>query len=399
MMSICISQNIDERIYTQLSKLSTKTNADLLITEYQSFISMFPNSSFQKHANFNLAEVYYQERKYLRAFALYLRSSVLYRGYQNETILLKLKSIVENYESRLLTDKRELIQNTLAYISTGNLIDDLLKYIHAMDELNSEYFFQDIIQNGRLFIQLFPQSINNDVVSSMIANAYQREGEHTHAILYYSRVHSFFEDSELQDDALYNIAKIYQNDLDKYPEAIKTYSSLIDTFPTSAYAPKSLFHIAEINEKELENKFEAIQYYTKMIKQYPQDSTSVDALFRIASLYDDENSFNQSIPVYKRIITEYKHSRKAPNAQMKLIRIYKKELNDIVNAIREMRFFSETFPQHEEAAYYLLEAGDLSLDELKNEDEALAIYKEVIANFNGTDYASRAESRIDDLKR
>ena len=391
------SQSLDEKIYNHIKSKTNQTENIILIKEYFSFISQFPTSKYQKNANLDIAEIYYKEEEYHQALAFYLRTATLYRGYKSSELNLKVKSIIENFEESDYESVANKILSALNYVSTNQLIDDLLAYLKMLDNLNSTYMFDSIVWNSELFIRLFPSSINNDISMMVLAKTYHLNESYNEAVLYYNRISLFFEDSELQDDASFSTAQIYEKDLSLYSEAVKEYDRLYQTFPKSPFAPKAIYNIAAIYEKEFENNLDAIKYYTLLLDKFPSDSNVVDGLFRIAKLYEDKNAYDLAINTYKKVLDIYPAHNRTPDAQMNIISAYEDNINDIVKSIEEMKHFAKLFPKHPEASYYLFEAAELYNDTLKNSGEAKTLYKQILAQYSGTSYAEKAEDRLIDI--
>jgi outer membrane protein assembly factor BamD (BamD/ComL family) len=80
------------------------------------------------------------------------------------------------------------------------------------------------------------------------------------------------------------VAKIYDENLNNYPEAIKSYMEIVDKFPTTKDAKQSLFLIAFIYDEKMKDKDNAIKSYKKFLEKYPQDTDPNEKLSESAKV-------------------------------------------------------------------------------------------------------------------
>ncbi|MCK4754299.1 MAG: tetratricopeptide repeat protein, partial [Calditrichia bacterium] len=86
-----------------------------------------------------------------------------------------------------------------------------------------------------------------------------------------------------------------------------------------------------------------------------------------------------------------------PEALLEIENLYRRRLENYEKAIETLKLYADQFPQREDAAERLFDAGDIYSDDLNNKQAAIDTYNEVINKFPTSDYAEKAKDRIQDL--
>ncbi|WP_104712388.1 DUF7494 domain-containing protein [Helicobacter cetorum] len=109
-----------------------------------------------------------------------------------------------------------------------------------------------------------------------------------------------------------------QVDSQSYFDALRTISRIFKNYPQTIFK-KDLYYLEIIALSKLNiKKTLLIDIGTKWIKNYPTDPNIPEVLYYVAKALDENNHYKQAIRHYKRILLEYKDSRYAPLAQMRL---------------------------------------------------------------------------------
>jgi tetratricopeptide (TPR) repeat protein len=87
-----------------------------------------------------------------------------------------------------------------------------------------------------------------------------------------------FPKSEKVIFAYNQIAGIYFDKLQNYPEAINTYKAIYENYPDKKEAKQSLFMVAFIYDETLKDKENAKTFYKKFIEKYPTDTDPNDKM-------------------------------------------------------------------------------------------------------------------------
>ncbi|MUU52662.1 tetratricopeptide repeat protein [Helicobacter pylori] len=130
-----------------------------------------------------------------------------------------------------------------------------------------------------------------------------------------------------------------QMDSQAYFDALRTISRAFKNYPQTIFK-KDLYLLEIIALGKLGiKKSLLIDIGTQWIKNYPTDPNIPEALYYVAKALDENNNYKQAMRYYKRILLEYKNSRYAPLAQMRLA-IEAAEASDLSSA---SMLFKEAF--------------------------------------------------------
>ncbi|WP_025448572.1 tetratricopeptide repeat protein [Helicobacter pylori] len=130
-----------------------------------------------------------------------------------------------------------------------------------------------------------------------------------------------------------------QMDSQAYFDALRTISRAFKNYPQTIFK-KDLYLLEIIALGQLGiKKSLLIDIGTQWIKNYPTDPNIPEALYYVAKALDENNNYKQAVRYYKRILLEYKNSRYAPLAQMRLA-IEAAETSDLSSA---SMLFKEAF--------------------------------------------------------
>lgn len=186
-----------------------------------------------------------------------------------------------------------------------------------------------------------------------------------------------------------------QMDSQAYFDALRTISRAFKNYPQTIFK-KDLYLLEIIALGKLGiKKSLLIDIGTQWIKNYPTDPNIPEALYYVAKALDENNNYKQAVRYYKRILLEYKNSRYAPLAQMRLA-IEAAEGSDLSNA---SMLFKEAFSNakdKESASEIALNWAEAEINYQNFNNAKYLIDKVVQSN---PDYLStHSESALDLLK-
>ncbi|XNZ27605.1 tetratricopeptide repeat protein [Helicobacter pylori] len=186
-----------------------------------------------------------------------------------------------------------------------------------------------------------------------------------------------------------------QMDSQAYFDALRTISRAFKNYPQTIFK-KDLYLLEIIALGQLGiKKSLLIDIGTQWIKNYPTDPNIPEALYYVAKALDENNNYKQDVRYYKRILLEYKNSRYAPLAQMRLA-IEAAEGSDLSSA---SMLFKEAFSNakdKESASEIALNWAEAEINYQNFNNAKYLIDKVVQSN---PDYLSmHSESALDLLK-
>ncbi|WP_120897378.1 DUF7494 domain-containing protein [Helicobacter pylori] len=180
-----------------------------------------------------------------------------------------------------------------------------------------------------------------------------------------------------------------------YFDALRTISRAFKNYPQTIFK-KDLYLLEIIALGQLGiKKSLLIDIGTKWIKNYPTDPSIPEVLYYVAKALDENNNYKQAMRYYKRILLEYKDSRYAPLAQMRLA-IEAANASNLSNA---SMLFKEAFSNakdKESASEITLNWAEAEINYQNFNNAKYLIDKVVQSN---PDYISKhSESALDLLK-
>ncbi|OOQ30063.1 tetratricopeptide repeat protein [Helicobacter pylori] len=186
-----------------------------------------------------------------------------------------------------------------------------------------------------------------------------------------------------------------QMDSQAYFDALRAISRAFKNYPQTMFK-KDLYLLEIIALGKLGiKKSLLIDIGTQWIKNYPTDPNIPEALYYVAKALDENNNYKQAMRYYKRILLEYKNSRYAPLAQMRLA-IEAAEASDLSSA---NMLFKEAFSNakdKESASEIALNWAEAEINYQNFNNAKYLIDKVVQSN---PDYIStHSESALDLLK-
>jgi tetratricopeptide (TPR) repeat protein len=99
-------------------------------------------------------------------------------------------------------------------------------------------------------------------------------------------ISTLFPDHGLKDDIMYTKALAYVK-LKEYDKAVDLYSSIFEEFPDEIRADNAIFNLAELYENQLENQEEAQKLYEKLFLDYSNSTFAIEARKRYRLLRGD----------------------------------------------------------------------------------------------------------------
>ena len=97
---------------------------------------------------------------------------------------------------------------------------------------------------------------------------------------------NLYSEHGLKDDILYLEAKLYEKKRD-YLKAEELYQLIVDTFPDEIRADNALYNMAQLYEHQLANPEKAKACYEKLFMEYTDSTFAIDARKRFRILRGD----------------------------------------------------------------------------------------------------------------
>lgn len=153
--------------------------------------------------------------------------------------------------------------------STSKLIsnDALDLSIFIMDNLGLDSNTHALSEYAKAELLIFQNKLDESIEKlTILGNLYSEHG--------------------LKDDILYLEAKLYEKKRD-YLKAEELYQEIVDTFPTEIRADNALYNMAQLYEHQLANPEKAKACYEKLFMEYTDSTFAIDARKRFRILRGD----------------------------------------------------------------------------------------------------------------
>lgn len=260
-------------------------------------------------------------KNFLTITLLLLLPLVSIKGQQKKTLeslstkeLLKLKKYCQREIVRLEKEKRRML---IKGIQDG---EDFLR-----SHSDSKMLDKVLIRLGELYYRLAEDKFIHDMQryeqefekyqKGLLSNPPEEpKRDFSKAIEKYQLLLDRFPQSELVDDALYNMAFALEQS-GRASEAKDVYKRLIDQFPQSKYLPEALMRIAEYYFNPPVSQIrEAIKYYKKVLdhKNTPRYS---EALYKLGWSYYRLGRYPDAISYFTLLVEEIDREKKLGLAQ------------------------------------------------------------------------------------
>lgn len=213
-------------------------------------------------------------------------------------------------------------------------------------------FIEKNPDKGRLYlrqvIDSFPKSFYAQRAKLAIADSYFEEGDEGSMIIAASEYREFislYPYSPSAAYAQYQIAMTFfkkthkpGRDQTKTRQALEEFKQVVTKYPLSEEAEQANEKIIECEERLAEHSLNiAIHYYkrtgykatisrlTEILTQYPNFSKMNEVYFYLADAYFQSGQTEQSIPYFRKLISDYPESNHAKDAQERLQEIEKNQ--------------------------------------------------------------------------
>jgi outer membrane protein assembly factor BamD len=245
----------------------------------------------------------------------------------------------------------------------------------------------------RMVIRRFPRSDIAPAAMFNSARMYEKQGKLEKAFHDYQTIVERYPRSEHFEPALeaeYTIAKAYLDGkrIDVYgvptmpsmAKAEEMFKKIVTNGPFSKIAPLAQYGIGQALEKS-GSITSAVTAYQQVVDRYPNSEVGADAMYQIGYVYlqasratgYDETAAVRAQEAFEDFLVKYPNSHKAPQAQDNLKTLQGRKSNDAFNIAR---FYDK---QHNYKAAYVY-------------------YNEVLQQQPDSQQASRAKTRMDQIR-
>jgi tetratricopeptide (TPR) repeat protein len=299
-----------------------------------------------------------------------------------------------------------------AYYITGNCWSGIKNYAKALEAYsmaltrypNSAYRADLLFQAGVMSYNLedyeasaakfesFGEEFGEhpNMVFALYYQAYShfRRGLWQGARLIFSRLMSKYPNSEMVDEAHYQVAECFYNER-QYHEALEAYRLILRDYSESRYAEDALYNVSWC-QFQLEQEEEAVATLQEVVIRFPKGDYSADAQFTVGDYFYNKRDYARAEEAYQNVIDLFPESPRARQAGALI-----HELNQITSylayqeavvlfdekkylaAIEAFQGIIEEYPGSDVVVGAWANIG-ASYEQLSRWDDALEIYNKLI---------------------
>ena len=367
---------------------------EFLQNELKVFCDRYPESSFAAEAGYLLAKTYSDARDDDEALAVLLKTMYFYPNSEIQTAAVAEahRIIATNgaYKDRVA----ELNQIVDGEFEEGSAADRYFRYLSFLNRLEQKKLYDWMLDEYYYFIVKYKDDNRVEKVHRWIADIYAAKGDAVAAVAGYQKYEKLFPVNKNLPYVIINRAEVLSEELREYALAKSLLTQVVDNYPKTEYSGIALFARAKIKTERFKDFSGAIADYRQLIADNPQGDKAVDAFFAIADIDVRRlKAYQAAIDVYNEVVEAYPGNARGVEALKESADLYYKLKDPYTSALQYARI-AELYPDHPEAAQWLYYAGDMTMNKLKEYQQAKTYYEKVVEKYPGTEYAGKAQQRI-----
>lgn len=351
---------------------------------YKKFLENYPNQNLSEQVAFNLASIYYQERKESIA-ADYLQALINSEQPEIKVRALNLLGEIE-FNARNYSKANEYFQTVLQLPN----VNPSETHQALLGKGVSDYYLDDFNEAVKSLGKLIDAAPNfeKNKANFYLAEANFAMGEFERAVTYYNRVN--IDDDEVGEQTIYGKAYAYYNSGD-YANAIYYFNEFITRSNETNKIIEAKLRLAD-SFYGTKNFGRASQIYDEVFSQYKSTLNNDYALYQYgqALFYADRPS--EAIIKFRELQQKFPNSRYVDESQYLIGWINFKESN-FNNAVSEYKAVLKKYPSSPIVPIALYSIGDAFFN-LAEYDSSITYYNRLIDAHQNSEYVYDAINGI-----
>lgn len=371
---------------------------DLLLTEIDQYIALYPDGAELIDAYFLAGKVLEEKGDRVQAVAAHLRTIFLFSGSPHAgNPRDEIKRLIA--EERRYNDVRATVLAQLEAESSGSIADRYFAYLQFLVKLNVSRLHDWLLRESAYFVRTYPAHVGVELGLLMIADVLEKDGQERQAAAAYLKLEYLAAESQVLAYARYKRGLLLYDALKEEEEAKRVFKQLAQEQPESEYAPGALFMLGDLEEKRQKNYTNAINDYRMLVSVYPEHDQALEALWRIADINDNRlGNYVAAIATYEEIVQRYPENRRAVEALEAIAKVHASRLNDYLKAAEAYARIAELQPNYDKAPDRLYDAGALLEQRGRDNAKALAYYEKLVEKYPDHRRSRDARRKIDRLR-
>jgi tetratricopeptide (TPR) repeat protein len=358
---------------------------------FQQLVTSFPESRFTEVALFQLASNYQRTQQVEEAIKLYRQLLLQFPAgdyvSQARNNLVNLALQQENYQVAVEALPQFQEQDPLLFASAGNLFD------HG-NRLAEQGNYTKAIE---VFMQVrdrFPKSDVADEVRFNLGNLYYQKSDLRRAAREFEGLINDFPQSDKVVPAKYLLGQC-QMQMRRFDDAVVTFKEVL-AVNSDQKAQETLNYLIATCLEQDGNFVEAANHYEQFLVNLTDPGEMLSRRLEISTFLLKQGRYEPTINELRRIITNTRDDQMEMNAQYLIGQAYE-DSGELETAAAEYLKVSYAHASAPAGALMARMRAARLYERLNRNDEAIAIYQNILRNHAGSRFAEVAQLRIDSM--
>jgi tetratricopeptide (TPR) repeat protein len=314
-------------------------------------------------------------------------------------------------------------------------------YLERGDSLRAGEYFQKAREYLSGVTAQWPETPTAQLAQNQIVNTYMQQQRWSSAVSALERLMAMLEEGDDPPDALFVMAALYSDRLDKPDRARAIYEDMLQRYPDSERLSRALLAIGQLYFQRGDLP-EARRFFGRVIEEYPQDpGAGAAAQYALALSYEFEGDWDKALNEFRWIVDNYPGTREAFTVPIYILEHYRqygeeelaqsayqqalRTYGDIIagqsntpnalqaqwhiaqshimmtsweEAAEALELLVQTYPQSQQVLPALMSLGEIYESHLDRTDRALGTYQMILKLAPTSPYAGIAARQIDRLQ-
>lgn len=218
------------------------------------------------------------------------------------------------------------------------------------------------------------------------------------AAYHFNKLLALYPASPLRPDSLLSLGTIQRKGLKQYDQAAASFKAVIEKHPDADEARQAYESLANMYDEDMHDYVNATKTYDAIVARYKDDPVVLRGLQAQALIYQDKTSQPlQAIASYRKLDEIFK-GKEGLQALLKAEKLALYTARDWKLSIEINERIIAAYPDNDDAVKALFNNAQIHEEKLKDRDEAIKLYQELIDQHPKHDLASDARKRVKSLE-
>jgi TolA-binding protein len=283
---------------------------------------------------------------------------------------------------------------------SGTIYKRYHQLLSEVYELKDKKLTDLFIQESWNFLYLYPNRSQCSAVMMWLAKLEQEESNFHPAVMVYEKLMNLYPASKDYSDALYQVARLQQEEFNEYNEATVSFRKFLKMFPKHKYVAYAQYRIATMADKNFDDWSTAVKEYEVLADNYPNFKHTIASLLRMGAIQESKlKERKEAIQTYQRVFSTYPDSTdESIEALHRSANLYVKS-KQFEDAVKQHMTVISTYPKTDGSLKSINKCADIYDKKMDNKEKAIEVLNMVITDYSGSRDAKKAQRRIKKLSK